>query len=71
MLFVGGTVMTFDPPLLDSATGEIAGLIGLYRLKLLGARWMLATGELPGGARRHAVFCLGPAGAGAEDAVPV
>jgi ABC-type dipeptide/oligopeptide/nickel transport system permease subunit len=42
MLFVGGTVMTFDPPLLDSATGEIAGLIGLYRLKLLGARWMLA-----------------------------
>jgi len=42
MLFVGGTVMTFDPPLLDSATGEIAGLIGLYRRKLLGARWMLA-----------------------------
>lgn len=42
MMFIGGTVMTFDPPLLDSATGEIAGLIGLYRLKLLGARWMLA-----------------------------
>jgi len=41
MLFVGGTVMTFDPPLLNSATGEIAGLIGLYRLRLLGARWML------------------------------
>ncbi len=42
MLFVGGTVMTFDPPLLNSAFGEIAGLIGLYRIRLLGNRWMLA-----------------------------
>jgi len=42
MLFVGGTVMTFDPPLLNSAYGEIAGLIGLYRIRLLGNRWMLA-----------------------------
>ncbi len=42
MLFVGGTVMTFDPPLLNSAFGEIGGLIGLYRVRLLGNRWMLA-----------------------------
>ena len=40
-IFLGGTVMAFDPPLLNSATSEIAGLIGLYRLRLLGARWML------------------------------
>jgi len=41
MIFIGGTVMTFDPPILNSTTGEIAGLIGLYRVRLLGARWML------------------------------
>ncbi len=42
MLFIGGTAMTFSPPLLNSAQGEIAGLIGLYRARLLASRWMLA-----------------------------
>jgi len=40
-LFVGGTVMTLDPVMLSSVTGEIAGLIGQYRGRLQGARWML------------------------------
>jgi len=40
-LFVGGTVMTLDPVILSSATGEIAGLIGQYRGRLQGAKWML------------------------------
>lgn len=40
-LFVGGTVRTYDPNILTSATGEIAGLIGLYRWRIMGARWML------------------------------
>jgi peptide/nickel transport system permease protein len=41
MLFIGGTTMSFDPLILNSATSEITGLIGLYRIRLLGARWML------------------------------
>ncbi|MBN2873583.1 MAG: ABC transporter permease subunit [Spirochaetales bacterium] len=40
-IFMGGTIMAFDPPLLNSSTSEIAGLIGLYRLRLLGSHWML------------------------------
>lgn len=40
-LFAGGTIMTLDPVMLSSATGEIAGLIGQYRGRLQGARWML------------------------------
>lgn len=41
-VFIGGTTLTFDPPLLTSATGELAGLIGLYRARLLVNRWLLA-----------------------------
>lgn len=41
-MFIGGTTLTFDPPILTSTTGEIAGLIGLYRAKLLANRWLLA-----------------------------
>ncbi len=41
-VFIGGTTLTFDPPLLTSTTGELAGLIGLYRARLLVNRWLLA-----------------------------
>ncbi|HUW68699.1 MAG TPA: hypothetical protein VMX33_00565 [bacterium] len=40
-LFVGGTIMTLDPVMLSSASGEVAGLIGQYRGRLQGAQWML------------------------------
>jgi peptide/nickel transport system permease protein len=40
-LFIGGTTRTYDPLILTSTTGEIAGLIGLYRERLLMNRWML------------------------------
>lgn len=40
-LFIGGTTRTYDPVILTSTTGEIAGLIGLYRARLLVNRWML------------------------------
>lgn len=42
MMFIGGTTLTYDPPILTSTTGEIAGLIGLYRGRLLTSRWLLA-----------------------------
>jgi len=41
-VFIDGTTLTFDPPLLTSTTGELAGLIGLYRARLLVNRWLLA-----------------------------
>ncbi len=41
LMFIGGTTKTYDPPLLTSATGEIAGLIGLYRARLMANRWLL------------------------------
>ena len=41
-MFIGGTTLTLDPPILTSTTGEIAGLIGLYRPRLLATRWLLA-----------------------------
>lgn len=41
-MFIGGTTRTWDPPLLTSTTGEVAGLIGVYRARLLANRWLLA-----------------------------
>ncbi|MBP7263525.1 MAG: ABC transporter permease subunit [Spirochaetia bacterium] len=41
-LFIGGTTRSYDPPILTSTKGEVAGLIGLYRARLMSSRWLLA-----------------------------
>jgi len=40
-LFIGGTVMYFDPPDYYSITNEWAGLIGQYRMFIYSTRWIV------------------------------
>lgn len=45
-LFIGGTVMRTDPPILTSVTGEIAGLVGLNRASMMGGAYWTVLAPL-------------------------